>query len=197
MLKFRDNLAKLPPGGWHYPEDETTFRGESPKEVVRAMREYRIRSGKPIGEPMNDLILYCARRWPHLVTEDFQEGEEAIPGEKPLQFLQAWLVIQSRVSALGAMDEDRIQWQAEICRNCPMNRDIPQEPADLAIEVARRSFLLRRGREIPGVGYCGHHLWDNRVACARNSPVMGARPNPPENCWVNKGPLDHVTSAVG
>lgn len=183
-LRFKPDLKKQPPGGWHFIIDGQTLRGSSPEDVAAQVRAYRIRNGQPLGEPLRELIEFCARHWPHLVHQG--EPPPEVPVPTLLSRLHQWLAAQSRLAATASPPVEEVAHREELCRQCPFNQPVPKLPADLAGDVEMRSFLLRRGRRAAGVGACAFHSWDNRVACARPLRLSKPESDPPPYCWVVK-----------
>jgi hypothetical protein len=195
MLEFKPNLVRQPTGGWHFYEGINCLRAPSSAALIKKMREYRIRNGLPVGDPKRELIDFCALNWPNLVQiSDDPPTRPMAP--IPLSEIQQWLVRTARELNPGTIEEEWIEFQAAICRACPCNQPMPKLPADLSKDVERRSFLLRVGRKIEGLGYCCHHHWDNRVAVARNRKGLHPVESMPDQCWMkskgNGGSLNSV-----
>lgn len=183
-FQFKDRLAMSPPGGWHYIEGGTTFRGDNPEEVEEKIREYRLRNGIPAGNPKNDILNFCAMRWPNLLS---QSDQAPVVVEKNPIIQQAWnwVVSLSHYTNPGDVPFDQADAQIAICKACPLNLPYPKDEDMLRDDLERRSFLLRKGRPCD-LGFCMHHRWDNRVAVYRNRNALNARENGPNYCWMNR-----------
>jgi len=182
-IRFKERLAMRPPGGWHFIEDKTTIRGETPEEVEGKLLDYRIRNGIPPGNPMQDLLNFTATRWPNLVEN--AEEPPAAPKDHPVyEKVWNWLVSISHLTNPGDVPYEQALEQTKICSQCPLNLPYPKSDDILKDEVERRSFLLRKGRP-SNLGFCLHHQWDSRVAVYRNRNAINPRADSPTICWMN------------
>lgn len=188
MLKLNKDQLRQPVGGHHFIERGLMIRGDTPKQVIKKITEYRINNNFPVGNPEQDLLLYYAERWPYMVRHDFDAQEEA-KVDDDYEGWRSWIYKiwnnppASTVSSKEASD----RW--DVCKTCIHNKRKSWVPTNEASEITRRAFILRRGLDIPTVlGYCSLHKADLGVFCfvEKAKEISGLKKDTakPSHCWV-------------
>lgn len=179
MKRLKKPYYKEPRGGWHLIVDTICFRGEGPDEVIAKVREYLLANGRPPRDIMGDLVTYCEANYPNLVEPDYDNTPP--PPIDPLERVMNKNMALSRRPLVNAPDKEEEVRRTEVCIKCPYNQKFsgPLEP-----EVARASYLLTKG-SLCGLGHCGHHGWDNRVAVKWDKELLKlAAEAPISGCWL-------------
>lgn len=186
MLRFKKDLKKQPAGGWHIIEDGQCLRGDTPEQVEEKLTGYRIRNGRTIGDPHEELIAYWAARRPDLVEQTPADEMQAhnTPSKLAGQVL-TWLQAVTQLGPDIETGDSAIELRSSICRDCPFNVALTEQ-GQLRAEIDRRSFLLRKGREMPGLQFCSHHHFDLRVAVRLRPEFIDPKLYQPVECWAGK-----------
>lgn len=184
--KLREQQQLRPLGGHHFIENKIKMDGDTLKEVVRKVTDYRVNNNQPIGDPEQQILQYYARRWPFMVDPD-----DSIPEDHSNYLTDKWVSwIRSQWKApqgkIVTTQEAQQRW--EVCLKCPYNVPIRIVTAE-HVDMKRKAFLLKRGQDTPvGLGFCSRHLQDLSVSVFLETPVeSSAAPKDganPTNCWV-------------
>jgi hypothetical protein len=176
-LRLKYPYFKEPRGGWHLPVDGIVFKADSPEEVIEKVRGYYAANNRPPRDVEGDLIDYCAKKFPHLVTE----GDRRPLRVDPLDRVMVNNLMFSRHALVNKPEEDDVKARIATCAKCPHNKSIAGR---LAADVNRVSYLLTKG-ELPPLGRCDQHGWDNRVAVQWDAAVTSpAAAGLVDGCWV-------------
>lgn len=191
MLKFREKSMRMPFGGHHYPDYGITFKGESFKEVVDKVRDFRLRNNIDVGEPDQDVLCFYAMHWPWLVSVDHKRED---PPKENAQFVawREWIqkTWKKPPTRLVTVKEAKDRWA--VCSTCPFNRPWDFRETKESAELTRRAFLLRKGVEVPeDLCYCDLHNADLGVFSFISSAKDYSAKNSEEHyggCWVYEDP---------
>lgn len=188
MLKINKDQHRSPIGGHQYPENGLLVRGDTFKEVVQKLTEYRLNNHIKVGNPEQDVLLHYAKQWPYMVKHD----PDAAPKKENQTYEQyrKWVEatwVNPPVKTLSAKEaSDR--WA--VCDTCPFNKAKDWRETKESAELARRTFLLRRGMDAPqGLGVCSLHFHaDLSVLSFIEQPAhfvdITKDAAKPEKCWV-------------
>lgn len=184
-LRFKKNLLRQPPQGWHYIEDKQTLIGTDPADVEQKIAAYRIRNGRPPGNPHQDMINFWFDLSPSFLEKapDDLRPEVSLPDVLGVILLWLQRLTQQGLdieTGMGVAGE-----RAAICLQCPHNVSLPGDQA-IKSEIDRRSFMIRKGEVIPGLHYCQHHKVDLRVAVRLRNEFISAMQKQPQACWVRE-----------
>lgn len=186
MLRFKKNILRKPPEGWHYIEDKQTIDGETVEDVEKQIAAYRIRNGRPPGDPHQDMINFWVVKRPDFL-EMTPEGAPPEPKTPPDELGSVLLWLQ-RITQQGSdleVGRGVIEERVTTCLECPCNVSISGSQS-IKDEIDRRSFMIRKGEVTPGLHVCSCHLMDLRVAVRLRSEFLTQDPQQPGNCWVKK-----------
>lgn len=194
-MRLKRNLASSPPGGWHYPEEETILRGKTPEEVITRIRTYRLQNAKSVGDPNHDFIQFVAMHWPQFISYAHEDLSSEELEAEILSDLRGWLIEMARKPQSVNLAE---VWDHNFktCLRCPHNQPVPTSPQDVAQDVERRAFMLARGIEMEGVGCCTLQHWDNRVACVLDRKALNPESHVPAFCWLSQAVPHTVLAGV-
>jgi hypothetical protein len=188
MLKLNPDQLRQPHGGHHYLiPNGPAVKGESFKEVVQKIKDYRINNGIPVGDPEQDVLWFYALHWPYMVEPDVQRKapEESEMFRSWAKWVRkAWKTPPKKTITTK---EASIRW--DVCLTCPHNKKFNWRETDESTAIQQRVFLLRRGVEVPeGIGYCACHKADLSALSFIDGPQSFSDKSKefiqPEACWV-------------
>lgn len=189
MLIIKPDAMRIPIGGHQFPENGMVIRGESFDEVVQKLTDYRLNNHIHLGNPSRDVLVYYANNWPFMVTDDGKpepDLSEAKPYEEYRRFIdETW---KRPPAKLLATKEASFRW--EVCEKCPFNKSKDWPQTKETAELARRSFLMKRGVETPkNLGVCSLHFHaDLSILTFVETPAhfvdVKTDAAKPEKCWV-------------
>ena len=190
------NLNLYPPGGYSYDDPKGgTISGGNWPEVIRKLRDFRIRAKLPVGAPEKEIFeQFCARYpemcKPSISPENAKQGfvvdtrEVAFP-----RLVMNWLAAAyTRINRgrLGFVSQEEAYRRAAICANCPSqavwttlctgcNKNIHL----LVDEVMRQRKENSISRGLQG---CTTHGEDVRMAVHLDQ-AESKTPKKPPHCW--------------
>ena len=129
MLKLNPDQLRQPHGGHHFLiPNGPAVKGESAKEVIKKITEYRINNGIPVGNPEEELLYFYALHWPYMV----EPAEIGKPTEKSSWF-QDWArwvrkTWKNPPKKLITTKEASYRW--DVCLTCPHNRGFDWKETD-------------------------------------------------------------------
>jgi len=186
-LKIKANSMREPPGGHHFTESGVTFTGDKFEEVVNKLTLFRINNGVALGMPAQDILMRYAKKWPYLVERDFSV-EETKPDTNLRERWSKWIakLWSKPPKSLISAKEAKPRW--DICKDCKFNVDLDVSDSGEDGQIKRRSFLLRRGQDVPdSLNFCSFHGMPLDVGCLLENPgdFSSAPPGEKyEKCWV-------------
>lgn len=191
MNKYRlkVNQKRLPLGGHHFPEKGATIKGESFYEVVDLLTNFRLFNARPVGDPVQEVTDYYAKKFPWMVELDTDPSDK----EKLDPDYEAW---RQWISDNWGKDSGRFlsrkesSMRLEICRTCPHNVGAPWKITNESIEFDRKSLMLKRGNLVDEkYTFCDLHRVDVGVASFLENPIPVSRKQEDEqdysDCWFN------------
>lgn len=184
---IRKGQQLRPHGGHHYHAHGIKFEGDNHKDVYEKLTTYRLNNTIPIGDPEQEVLSYYAREFPWMVDE-----VEALPSIKKNDYYARWRAFVQNtwkhpLTRTITAKEASSRW--DVCAKCPYNVKLSVGSSQEGQELLRRTFLLRRGQEVPAkLGFCSLHSFDIGVASLLETPVevsgkMKDAANAPD-CWV-------------
>lgn len=186
--RIKPNCGRVPPRGWHFIEQGERITGSTPDDVAEKLESIRIRHGRPVGDPMAEIVAYVAANWPTLVEKDLEaisvSPEEQMPANGLGDAVLGFLHRQAHLPHLGTVAKELQGERAKTCLACPHHTPHGAD-GKLKDEIERRSYLLRQGQTISGLSCCTHHKWDARVAVRLTGAAMEKVAGPvAEGCWA-------------
>lgn len=158
MLELNKNQKRLPIGGHHYAEYGVTFKGETFAEVVADVEKFRVNNCITIGNPEQDVLFFYMKHWPYMVVEVV--GVSGKPSSK-YENWRSWIQKTWKNPPQKTLVPKEAQERWDVCKGCKFNEIMNWEQTDESKEMMRRSFLLRRGVDVPKkIGYCSRHRCD-------------------------------------
>ncbi len=175
-------------GGHHFKEKGHLLRGSTFAEVVEALAQYRLDNAIPVGNPKMDVLQYYARHYPYMVLID-EHGKAPRDPNKDYIAWRDWVWEMWRRPELRFVTTKEAAERWIECSQCPHNRSLRGSETREGREVVKKTFLLRRGEEVPKfVGFCACHKFDIGVASFLETPRLRSGKNEdtqqPPSCWV-------------
>lgn len=188
----------LPPDGFYFVDPDGVKHSESSWPLLyKAVREYRIRNGKAVGDVMEEVNAFTCKRYPEgcrevrKVTPAQGRGSVANPpGSMQLAAgVNKWLILMVRAVAdfadqLVPMPE--AERRANICRKCPFHKPWSLNCGTCAGAAFRLGLSIRKGRDVPRgdeLMACQKLAEEVRVSVHINNMKPSANPELPEGCW--------------
>jgi hypothetical protein len=160
VLRLNPDSKRLPFGGHHFHEYGMTFKGDTFKEVVKKVADFRLTNNLPSGDPEQEVLGYYARQWPWLVKEEHKPIAIETQSQEYFQ-LRDWIYMAWKKPATKLLSVKECKDRWEICRDCPFNLQPNWDETKESAELTRRSFVLRRGQDTPDyLGFCALHKAD-------------------------------------
>jgi len=188
MLKLNPDQLRQPHGGHNYREPNGPgIKGESVKDLVKKITDYRINNNIPVGDPEQDVLYYYALHWPYMV-EPAEVGKPTHQS-KWFQGWSTWLrkAWKNPPKKLITTKEASYRW--DVCLTCPHNRGFDWKETDESSAITQRAFLLRKGIDAPkDLQYCDLHKADLSVLTFVENPASfsdkSKEDTQPSACWV-------------
>lgn len=188
------NPQVYPTNGYYFIEsDGVKVVGNSFADTVLKMRDYRIRSGRVAGDPIQELNDFTCSRYPTACRE-IEPGKRknhlgnSVPHPLVTR-VNTWLNSLYRAfSKTPAQFVTKVEAErrAAICRDCPKQARWNSECGSCSDSARRLSFSLRKGQEVPGSDLlkgCDTLGEDTRTSIF----LQGLKPETnvelPEYCW--------------
>lgn len=187
----------VPPGGYHFVDRSTgrevRIEGTSYDDVANQVLRFRLENGKDPGNPAAELIEYVCGTWPHFCSDDSPKPPKiTVPRTRHLSSrVAAWLAgFYAFAQADAGVSSSESQRRAEICAQCPQNREYREGGCGSCIESVNRLFFVwRRDRAVPYESRLGACLVTNQLnaaaVLAKNLPPLSQEQldRLPANCW--------------
>jgi hypothetical protein len=161
IYSFNTNCMRMPIGGHHYKIDKPlslTLKADDLDDLVVQLTDFRINNGIPLGEPLQDILLYYKQNWPYLVVQ--QDGDTQEVGIR-FSIWRSWIHRTWANPPKTLVPNKVAEERHKICQNCKYNKKITWTSTEEAKELKRRAFMLRRGIDVPNyLGYCSFHGCD-------------------------------------
>lgn len=190
-IVLREPIMKKPPGGrYSYRDKNVTYEGDTPDALARKLGRYRATHGKPLGDPLADVMAYIYERWPYLckvVNEDTEDLNGEDSQNLPLdERVYRWVLKQSASDSTVEMNHIQAE-RANICQNCPHNKPIVFSDHYKQQQFQRTAYIVSAGKMMGSffrLGGCEKYGWDNRIMCAKKHASLPS--DAPETCWIGK-----------
>lgn len=188
MLRLNPDQLRQPHGGHNFLiPNGPAVKGESLKEVVQKVVDYRINNNIPLGDPEQEVLYYYALHWPYMVEPVEPKRIPAASsrfGGWSKWIRKSWINPPKKIittkEAVG-------RW--EVCATCPHNKRFDWKETNETAALTQRAFLLRRGIDAPkDLGYCDLHMADLSVLTFLETPESFSEKSKdkeqPPKCWV-------------
>lgn len=186
-MSFRPNPNLYPEGGYIFVEsDGTRFRGESWKDLIKRVTEYRARNGQEKGDPEAEIFTqYCTRMPNHC---GMQAPRPVVPhsmtfNQKVLQWFSS-LLEWKRKNPLPRCTDGEAARRAAICARCPMQRSLVEscESCIRTIRHGRKTLLDGQASRHQNLQPCAALGEDCMVSVHIDQPKVPDSSVPAE-CW--------------
>lgn len=186
MKKFNNNL--YPSGGFFFKDaDGVVHREKSWAKVAAKVTAYRARAGKPIGEPLAEVMQQACQRNPSLCYEDGIRPASPKPPTSLKQRAILWLNTMlgiHRKTKLELVTPAEAERRAQICATCPLNTPMGVSSCascKQAAKVLRQELIGARKRDqrLEGCSVLGVDL----VSAVHLDEPRVARNDLPAHCW--------------
>lgn len=193
------NEGVVPPNGFHFNETHgaTTIRieGSSYDDVAEQLLKYRLANKLELGRPKEEVLSYVCTTWPHFCKEQlFQAPTTSIKPSFTIAVLQWMQKVWQRQSIVPQMlvSDMEANRRAEICRDCPLQRDWADYGCGSCIDqVRRQSIVFRAGKEVSNaskVTGCSILEQENHSACWAHRDTLPEATQEqkdalPNRCW--------------
>jgi hypothetical protein len=184
------NPSLRPPGGyWFVDADEVEHRADDVPKLIKSLIEYRVRVGRPPGDPEKEVHDQICARSPGVCLE-LDSSATQKSGLSPATLVAqitakmvAWYR-ESRANRLTLVEAKEASQRAAACEGCPLNVEW-SKTCPPCFTKAQKVFPLivspvKPLKELKGRA-CLNAGDDLSVACWVNGgpKVTGA----PDNCW--------------
>lgn len=186
-FKLKYPWTRQPPGGWHLPVDGTIVRGDTPDELVQAVRKHFIQNGKAPGNIADDIAMFCHTKWPHLTEPNLDYMENARPSLTRSEVQRRvfdWLFAMALRPCESHPSVEDVNLRTMICEGCKWNKPYRVED-DLYEPIRRKAFLMTRGKLPDKLGWCARWHIDTRLAVQWPESLLGKAEVKEEGCWRN------------
>lgn len=191
------NPHVYPPDGYYFVDsDGVKHTGKNWSDLVQQVRDYRVRNGKPVGSPIQEINAFTCARYPagcvevtkcDLKTASSKGGVSK--GAALAAAVNRWLQLVAR--ALGEnptplVSKEEAQKRAAICTKCPRQAAWASSCAQCAGAAFRIGVAIRknqdvaRGDSLMGCSVLGE---DTRTSVWLPRLKPAEQPELPENCW--------------
>lgn len=190
---MRLKTAMVPPGGWHYEQETYRIEASGYVELVQAVQTWRLQNHRPVGQVEKDIEdFYCAK-YP-MTCHPIGGGQNVQVYDIPKSFGQK-LVDEITIWAMGLYKDPRSKVligeheavrRANICAQCPMNKEWKGGCANCNNHAERLLTILRQGRDaglsnqLQGCQTLKHC---NRTAVWMPKELISSD-GAPRNCWM-------------
>lgn len=191
-MKFNPNL--YPKGGRYFvDEDGVKHRAQNWDQLALKLKNYRMRAGKPVGDPMGEILAQVCARLPDYCIGDApappprprRESKRGSSGDLTKRVLQwlAFVLHLRRQGGVPRVSQQEAARRAAICAQCPLNRQVSQVCGQCkATRRAAAEVLIGNGKFNPQLGGCKELGMDNAVAVHLELGKEN-RPELPGHCW--------------
>jgi hypothetical protein len=185
------NPHVYPEGGYTFTDrDGVRFFESSIEELAEAVRSFRIRHGKVLGDPRQEVVDQICARSPHSCrkVDNPNATREAIASTKFGARVVKWLGLVADAMGLRPTElvsKQEAQRRAEICSKCPRQLTWKTGCGGCDQSARRMALAIRKNKETPLSGMllaCEVLSEDTRTSIwLQQKPSTDA--NLPENCW--------------
>jgi hypothetical protein len=133
-------------------------------------------------------LMFYANNWPWLVEQEYltpEAGWDNLVGYYDWRD-SVYKIWKNPPLKMITTKEAQDRWA--VCAACPHNKPLDWEETNESAELSRRTFLLRRGIDVPEtLGFCAIHKVDLSVFCLIAEAKNYSSKQPEENyeaCWL-------------
>lgn len=186
------NYDILPPGGWYIVSKDDGVRHEAGnlKQLAQKMRDFRMRVGRPVGDPVQEIIDYTCERYPTMCKSGIRRVPKPVVAAPPLgAAVVQWLTKIYRAltrSPDALVSKNEADRRAAICVRCKAQQGWISSCGSCNTSVKQLGMQIRKGQEAKNGGVlraCSILREDTRTSVwlDRLQPVQD--PNLPPECW--------------
>lgn len=190
------NPNVYPPDGYYFVDAEgVRHTGTSWADLVAKVRDFRVRNGKPIGNPIAEINEFTCERYPQGCREPKKvfPGQANAPGVSPGAKMAAavnrwfYAVIQAlstRPSPLVSAAE--AQRRADICLKCPRQASFVSHCGTCADAAFRLGLSIRKAKDVANgdsLRGCGILGEDTRTSVWLDGLEPSNAEGLPTKCW--------------
>lgn len=177
----------FPKGGfWFKDSDGSTIHGDTWPGVAARLKRYRERQGRPVGDPMGEVIAQACQREPVICVQDNPAYDHQIKRGNLKGRVLTWLAQVQARSAKGevqfvsdATRNDRVN----TCAGCPFNKELPGGCATCkaAVEESRKHII--GGRPVDHRNHACDVLGEDVPVSTWIESIAEDRGDLPAHCW--------------
>lgn len=157
LVSVRPNPNLYPDGGYIFIEgDGTRFRGDSWKNLISKVADYRARNNRPAGDPESEIFTqYCVRMPSHCKNMTAGpvkviDGHHSLSlNQRVMQFISN-LLEWKRKAPIPRVPDSVAAERAAVCASCPRHKPLVQTCQTCMNTVAH-------GRKVILDGVASHH----------------------------------------
>lgn len=187
MKTLNKDAQRKPIGGHHFTDRGQIIRGDTFREVVQGVEDFRLANGYPLGHPEQEVLAYYEAIAPWLVVESAGEGLlPSIP--KHLEPLRDWLNGVWKAGNVVLASKIDVKERCVGCEGCKYATEIDWDCSVETEELRKRAELIKGMRPTPlDESYCRLHKWHNGVAVSLLKPRVNAaaKERSPGKCFVH------------
>lgn len=169
---------QVPPEGHYFPDQTgVTIRGDSVRDLVAKVTDYRATNGLPMGSPSAEIETFYAGQFPWLISK-----VGAAPAADIDPFAE-WLRREWKEPIKEWSMDYEIDQRQKKCAECPHFSTLPDT---VTMEQRRRLLILMGGKSQDVSPYCAHFFASLAVVWRRLSPLLrrdGVNSDA-LNCWI-------------
>lgn len=188
---MRPNPNLYPEGGYLFVEgDGSTFRGDSWRDCIRKVEQYRQRNNRPVGDVEAEVFTqYCQRMPSH--CKSFPKAGQTTNAhhsmslnQKVLQWVSNLLSWKRTGPPIPRVQDAEAARRAAICATCPKMQPLTEscEQCITALKSGRKAVLDGHASQHQGLLACAALGEDCSTAVHIEQPKADSN-LVPENCW--------------
>jgi len=116
------NPNLFPPEGYRFVDaDGVEHFGQSLEQLVKHLGEYRVRVGRPPGDPHREVMDYLCGRFPDLCVPDEAELQRRVVWTRVMGSISKWVHERSGEGPATISSQEEVNRRVAICDQCPLN----------------------------------------------------------------------------
>lgn len=186
------NPNLFPDGGYFYIEgDGSRHVGDSWRSLERRVIDYRARTGKPIGNPHEDIMAQVCARLPHLCRRVhpvvYPAGNHSLSWNQRVITWFAGLLGKKRVNAIARVPDQVAAERAEICKGCEFQKPLVSscQPCLDSIRMGRKEVMDGHTSQHQNLQPCSA-LGEDCQTSVHIEQDLSDNPSLPLKCWRRK-----------
>lgn len=185
------------PNGWHYMQDGDTIRGDTYRDLLAKVINYRAERRIAIGNAQVDVDDFICKAYPHQchtytnaeVIASVQATTAKMGQKRMTDYINEWANSLSEKPLEYVYSGDSEQ-RAVVCVNCPYQKNWEHECAPCAKNTQTILSILRGGRDVPHyhtkLKGCASMKMCTRTAVWLKKEFLPDPANAPEGCWLKQ-----------